>query len=195
MEPFAFLSVILLGVGLAMDAFAVSICKGLSAGEAKPKHMLTAGVWFGVFQALMPLIGYLIGDRLHEYIEQVDHWVAFILLAGIGINMLKEAFSKGEEKPADASFGVKTMLIMAIATSIDALVVGVALAMEADTDIWVSVAVIGVITFALSALGVKLGSVFGKKYEKKARIAGGVILILIGLKVLLEHLGIIPPLG
>lgn len=189
------ISVILLGVGLAMDAFAVSICKGLSVGEVKPKHLITAGLWFGLFQAGMPVIGYLIGDRLHGYIEQVDHWVAFILLASIGVNMLKEAFSGKEEKPADASFGVKTMLVMAVATSIDALVVGVALAMEEETNIWLSAAVIGVITFALSAAGVKLGSVFGKKYEKKARIAGGIILILIGLKVLLEHLGVIPPLG
>ncbi len=189
------ISVILLGVGLAMDAFAVSVCKGLSVGEVKPKHLITAGLWFGLFQAGMPVIGYLIGDRLHGYIEQVDHWVAFILLASIGVNMLKEAFSGKEEKPADASFGVKTMLVMAVATSIDALVVGVALAMEEETNIWLSAAVIGVITFALSAAGVKLGSVFGKKYEKKARIAGGIILILIGLKVLLEHLGVIPPLG
>ena len=184
----------MLGVGLAMDAFAVSICKGLSVGDVKPKHLITAGLWFGLFQAGMPIIGYLIGDRLHGYIEAVDHWVAFILLASIGVNMLKEAFSGKEEKPADASFGFKTMLIMAVATSIDALVVGVALAME-ETNIWFAAAVIGVITFALSAVGVKLGSVFGKKYEKKARIAGGVILILIGLKVLLEHLGVIPPLG
>ncbi len=189
------ISVILLGVGLAMDAFAVSVCKGLSVGEVKQKHLITAGLWFGLFQAGMPVIGYLIGDRLHGYIEQVDHWVAFILLASIGVNMLKEAFSGKEEKPADASFGVKTMLVMAVATSIDALVVGVALAMEEETNIWLSAAVIGVITFALSAAGVKLGSVFGKKYEKKARIAGGIILILIGLKVLLEHLGVIPPLG
>ena len=173
-----------------MDAFAVSVCKGLSVGEVRAKHLIVAGLWFGLFQAGMPVLGYVIGDRLHGYIDHVDHWVAFILLASIGVNMLKEAFSGKEEKPADASFGAKTMLVMAIATSIDALVVGVALAMEEDTNIWFSAAVIGVITFILSAVGVKLGSLFGKKYEKKARIAGGVILILIGLKVLLEHLGI-----
>ena len=190
MDLISVFSVIMLGVGLAMDAFAVSICKGLSVGDVKPKHPMIAGAWFGVFQAAMPVIGYLIGDRLHGYIERFDHWVAFILLAAIGINMLKEAFSGKDEKPADASFGFKTMLIMAVATSIDALVVGVALAMEEDTNIWLSAAVIGVITFILSAVGVKLGSLFGKKYEKKARIAGGVILILIGLKVLLEHLGV-----
>ena len=185
------ISVILLGVGLAMDAFAVSICKGLSVGDVKAKHLLTAGAWFGLFQAGMPVVGYFIGASLHEYIEQVDHWVAFILLVCIGGNMLKEAFANEEPKPADASFGFKTMLLMAIATSIDALVVGVALAMDETSDIWISAAVIGIITFVLSAAGVKLGSVFGKKYEKKARIAGGVILILIGLKVLLEHLGVI----
>lgn len=185
------LSVVMLGFGLAMDAFAVSVCKGLSVGDVKLKHLAIAGAWFGAFQAAMPLLGYLIGDKLHGHIEQIDHWVAFVLLAAIGANMLKEAFSGKEEKPADASFGFRTMLIMAIATSIDALVVGVALAMDAETNIWIAAAAIGVITFLLSALGVKLGSIFGRKYEKKARIAGGVILILLGLKILLEHLGVL----
>ena len=185
------LSVILLGVGLAMDAFAVSVCKGLSVGKVQIKHLLLAGAWFGAFQAIMPLAGYFLGTSFHKYIEAFDHWIAFILLALIGANMLREAFSKEEEKPADASFGVKTMFIMAVATSIDALAVGVALAMEENTNILFSVLVIGAVTFLLSALGVKLGSVFGEKYEKKARIAGGVILILIGLKVLLEHLGVL----
>ena len=156
-----------------------------------PPRSSSAGACLGLFQAGMPVVGYFIGASLHEYIEQVDHWVAFILLVCIGGNMLKEAFANEEPKPADASFGFKTMLLMAIATSIDALVVGVALAMDETSDIWISAAVIGIITFVLSAAGVKLGSVFGKKYEKKARIAGGVILILIGLKVLLEHLGVI----
>ena len=186
----AILSAFLLGVGLAMDAFAVAVCKGLAVGKVRVKHMLSAGLWFGAFQAAMPLIGYFLGVKLHSYIEQVDHWVAFILLASIGANMLKEAFSKEENKPADASFGVKTMLVMAVATSIDALAVGIALAMEAQTNIWLSVLIIGLVTFVLSAAGVKLGSVFGEKYEKKARIAGGVILILLGLKILLEHLGV-----
>ena len=186
------ISVILLGVGLSMDAFAVSVCKGLAVGRVRMKHMLSAGIWFGAFQALMPLLGFFLGTSFHRYIEAFDHWIAFILLTLIGANMLKEAFSKEDEpKPADASFGVKTMLLMAVATSIDALAVGVALAMEGDSNIWISIAVIGVITFALSALGVKLGSVFGERYEKKARIAGGVILILIGLKVLLEHIGVL----
>ena len=185
------LSVILLGVGLAMDAFAVSVCKGLSVGKVQIKHLLLAGAWFGAFQAIMPLAGYFLGTSFHKYIEAFDHWIAFILLVLIGANMLREAFSKEEEKPADASFGIKTMFIMAVATSIDALAVGVALAMEENTNILFSVLVIGAVTFLLSALGVKLGSVFGEKYEKKARIAGGVILILIGLKVLLEHLGVL----
>ena len=185
-------STVLLGVGLSMDAFAVSICKGLSVGDVKPRHMLIAGAWFGAFQAAMPLIGYFIGDQLHGRIEKVDHWVAFVLLAAIGANMLKEAFSGKEEKPADASFWFRTMLVMAIATSIDALVVGVALAMDEETNIWFAAAAIGVITFLLSALGVKLGSIFGRKYENKARVAGGVILILLGLKILLEHLGVLP---
>ena len=186
------LSILLLDVGLSMDAFAVSVCKGLAVGKVQIKHMLSAGIWFGAFQALMPLIGYFLGTSFHRYIEAFDHWIAFVLLVLIGANMLKEAFSKEDEpKPADASIGVKTMLLMAVATSIDALAVGVALAMEGDTNIWLSVLIIGVTTFLLSALGVKLGSVFGEKYEKKARIAGGVILILIGLKVLLEHLGVL----
>ena len=186
-----FISVIILGVGLAMDAFAVSICKGLSVGQVRVKHMLCAGAWFGVFQAAMPLLGFFLGASFHRYIEKADHWVAFVLLVILGISMLREAFAKNEDKPTDASFGVRTMLLMAVATSIDALAVGIALAMEDDVNVWIAVAVIGVITFILSAAGVKLGSVFGKKYEKKARIAGGVILILIGLKVLLEHLGIL----
>ena len=192
MDLTALISVFLLGVGLSMDAFAVAVCKGLAVGRVQTKHLLSAGLWFGGFQALMPLIGFFLGTAFHKYIEAFDHWIAFILLALIGANMLKEAFSKEEAKPADASFGCKTMLLMAVATSIDALAVGVALAMEQNTNIWIAVAVIGVTTFLLSAVGVKLGSVFGEKYEKKARIAGGVILIAIGLKILLEHLGVLP---
>ncbi|MBR3768106.1 MAG: manganese efflux pump [Clostridia bacterium] len=174
-----------------MDAFAVSVCKGLAVGKVTPKHMLTAGIWFGGFQALMPLIGFFIGSLFHGYIEKFDHWVAFVLLGAIGINMLKEAASKEDCDPADASFNFKTMLIMAVATSIDALAVGVALAMESKTNIWLSVTLIGVITFIFSAVGIKLGSIFGEKYKKKAEIAGGVILILLGFKILLEHLGVL----
>ena len=186
-----FLSALLLGVGLSMDAFAVSVCKGLAVGKVKPKHMALAGAWFGGFQALMPLIGYYLGSFFRSYIEKADHWVAFILLVLIGANMLREAFSKEDEKPADASFGFKTMLVMAVATSIDALAAGIALAMEENANIFVSVACIGVTTFVFSAVGVKVGSVFGEKYKTKAEIAGGVILILLGVKILLEHLGVI----
>ncbi len=185
------LSAILLGIGVSMDAFAVSICKGLATENAKPVHMLKAGLWFGGFQALMPLIGFFIGSLFHGYIEKFDHWVAFILLCAIGINMLKEAFSKDNDAPADSSFGIKTMLIMAIATSIDALAVGVALAMEPSTNIWLSIVLIGITTFLFSAAGIKIGSIFGAKFKNKAEIAGGVILILIGSKILIEHLGLL----
>ncbi len=184
-------SAVLLGLGLSMDAFAVAVCKGLAVKKAEISQMLLTGAWFGGFQALMPLIGYFLGSTFYTYIEKFDHWIAFILLALIGANMLREAFSKEDEKPADASFGVKTMLIMAIATSIDALAVGIALAMDTNTNIWLSVTCIGLITFILSAAGIKIGNIFGAKYKSKAEIAGGVILILLGLKILLEHLGVL----
>ena len=174
-----------------MDAFAVSVCKGLAVGRVRPKHMAVAGLWFGGFQALMPLLGFYLGTFFRAYIEKADHWVAFVLLSLIGANMLREAFSKEDEKPADASFGFRTMLVMAVATSIDALAAGIALAMEEGADVFLSVACIGVTTFAFSAAGVKIGSVFGEKYKAKAEIAGGVILILLGLKILLEHLGLL----
>lgn len=183
-------SAVLLGVGLSMDAFAVSVCKGLAVGKVKTSHMAIAGAWFGGFQMLMPLIGYFLGSSFHSYIEKFDHWVAFILLVLIGVNMLREAFSKEEDNESNASFGFKTMFVMAVATSIDALAVGIALAMEAETNIWLSIICIGVTTFVLSAIGVKIGSIFGDKYKKKAEIIGGVILILLGLKILLEHLGV-----
>ncbi|MBR2410614.1 MAG: manganese efflux pump [Clostridia bacterium] len=184
-------SAILLGLGVSMDAFAVSICKGLAVGKVKIKHMLTAGLWFGGFQALMPLIGFYIGSLFHGYIEKFDHWIAFMLLGAIGINMIKEALSKKEEDSADASFSFRTMLIMAIATSIDALAVGVAIAMESSTNIWLSVSLIGCITFLFSAAGIKIGSIFGEKYKKKAELFGGIVLIFIGLKILFDHLGIL----
>lgn len=186
------LSALLLGVGLSMDAFAVSVCKGLAVGKVKLKHMAIAGAWFGGFQALMPLIGYYLGSFFHIYIEKADHWVAFLLLALIGANMLREAFSKEESKPADASFGFRVMLVMAVATSIDALAAGIALAMEEGSGVFVSVACIGVITFLFSAAGVKVGSVFGERYRSRAEAAGGIILILLGLKILMEHLAIFP---
>jgi putative Mn2+ efflux pump MntP len=178
----------LLAVGLSMDAFAVSICKGLSLGKIKVKHMLIAGGWFGGFQALMPLVGYFLGSIFAEMITKFDHWIAFILLAFIGGNMIKEAFGKEEE--VEPSMDVKTMLLMAIATSIDALAVGVTFAFL-KVSIVPAVTFIGVVTFVFSAVGVKIGSVFGTKYKAKAEFFGGVVLILIGLKILLEGVGIL----
>ena len=181
---------LLLAVGLSMDAFAVSICKGLSVKKAGLKQMATCGIWFGGFQALMPLIGFFLGALFYDAISSFDHWVAFGLLALIGINMLREALSKDEEEAND-DMSIKTMFVMAVATSIDALAVGISLAMAGNVNIWAAIACIGVITFLMSGLGVKIGNVFGAKFEKKAEAAGGVILILLGLKILLEHLGVI----
>ena len=178
----------LLAVGLSMDACAVSICKGLAMGKADARGMLTCGVWFGGFQGLMPLIGFFLGTLFADAIVAIDHWVAFVLLGIIGINMLKEAFSK-EEEEASADLSVKTMFVMAVATSIDALAVGISLAMAGNVNIWVAVVQIAVITCVLSAVGVKIGSIFGDKLGKKAQLAGGIILIVLGLKILLEHLG------
>ncbi len=180
----------LIAVGLSMDAFAVSVCKGLAVGETKPKHMLICGAYFGIFQALMPLIGYFLGSQFSSYIEAYDHWIAFALLALIGGNMIREAFSKEEEK-ADAAFNFKSMVVLAIATSIDALAVGVSFACL-SVDIVPAVLFIGVTTFVISAAGVKIGGIFGAKFHAKAEFAGGVILVLIGVKILLEHLGVIP---
>ena len=182
----------LLAVGLSMDAFAVSICKGLSMKKATIRAQAICGGWFGGFQALMPLIGFYLGTLFASAIEAFDHWVAFVLLALIGANMLKEAFSKecdccGE----NADLSVKTMFVMAVATSIDALAVGISLAMAGNVNIWAAIALIGAITFVLSAIGVKVGNLFGSRYEKKAQFCGGVILILLGLKILLEHLGVL----
>ena len=183
----------LLGVGLSMDAFAVSICKGLSVKKARLQEICICGGWFGTFQALMPLIGFFLGALFYDAISAFDHWVAFGLLALIGINMLREAFSKEEECAGcqGADFSVKTMFIMAIATSIDALAVGISLAMAGNVNIWIAITFIGVITFFMSGLGVKIGNVFGSKFEKKAQMAGGIILILLGTKILLEHLGVL----
>ena len=183
---------LLLALGVSMDAFAVSICKGLAMKKAGLKEGLTCGVWFGGFQAIMPLIGFFLGTLFAEAIQAVDHWVAFILLGFIGVNMLKEAFDKDcdccEEHNADLS--VKTMFVMAVATSIDALAVGISLAMAGNVDIFTAVILIGLFTCGMSAVGVKIGNVFGSRFEKKAQTAGGVILIFLGVKILLEHLGI-----
>ena len=184
---------LLLAVGVSMDAFAVSVCKGLAMQKATLKSEMTCGIWFGGFQALMPTIGFFLGTLFAEAIEAVDHWVAFILLAIIGINMLKEAFEKEECSCCDehnADLSVKTMFVMAVATSIDALAVGISLAMAGNVNIWLAALFIGICTCLLSAVGVKIGNVFGSRFEKKAQVAGGVILILLGLKILLEHLGI-----
>ena len=156
------LDLFILAVGLSMDAFAVSVCKGLSLGKIKPKHMCIAGAWFGGFQALMPLIGYFLGSFFAEMIEKYDHWVAFVLLAIIGGNMIKESFGKDEK--VDSSMDVKSMLLLAIATSIDALAVGVTFAFL-QVQIVPAVSFIGVITFIFSAVGVKIGSLFGTKYK------------------------------
>ncbi len=182
------LELFILAVGLSMDAFAVSVCKGLSLGKIKPKHMCIAGAWFGGFQALMPLIGYFLGSFFAEMIEKYDHWVAFVLLAIIGGNMIKESFDKDEK--VDSSMDVKSMLLLAIATSIDALAVGVTFAFL-RVQIVPAVSFIGVITFIFSAVGVKIGSLFGTKYKSKAELFGGIVLVLIGIKILLEGIGVL----
>ncbi len=179
-----------IAVGLSMDAFAVAVCKGLAVKKAGIKQMLLAGVWFGGFQALMPAIGYFLGATFEEYITKIDHWIAFILLGIIGANMIKEALSKDEEC-ANGSMGFKEMLTLAVATSIDALAVGITFALLPDVNIGAAVGFIGVITLVLSAVGIKIGNIFGVKYKSKAELAGGIILILMGLKILLEHLGVI----
>ena len=172
-----------------MDAFAVSVCKGLSTQTLQRRHYLIVGAWFGGFQALMPTLGYLLGSTFEQYITSVDHWVAFILLSVIGGNMLKEAFSKDEET-TDASFAPRVMLLLAVATSIDALAVGVTFAFL-GVDILPAVCFIGCTTFVLSAVGVKVGSVFGARFQSRAELFGGVVLIAMGVKILLEHLGVL----
>lgn len=176
----------LVAVGLSMDAFAVSVCKGLSVSKVHKKHMLICGLYFGGFQALMPLIGYLLGVNFQTIIESIDHWIAFVLLGVIGFNMIREALGPNEEC-LDCSFTFRAMLPLAVATSIDALAVGVTFAFL-KVRIVPAVSFIGVITFALSMLGVKLGNVFGSKWKNPAELVGGIILICMGLKILVEHL-------
>ena len=183
-----FIELFLIAVGLSMDAFAVSVCKGLSVKKVGVKHAALAGLYFGGFQFLMPVIGYLLGFRFESVIETVDHWVTFVLLAFIGGNMIKESFGKAEELNDD--FGVKTMLLMAIATSIDALAVGITFAFL-EVQILPAAGLIGVTTFLLSFAGIYIGNIFGARYKSKAELAGGIILVVIGLKILFEHLGII----
>ncbi len=184
----SFIELFLIAVGLSMDAFAVSVCKGLSVKRLSPKHALLVGIYFGGFQFLMPVIGYLLGFRFEHIITNIDHWIAFVLLAFIGGNMIKESFGKSEELNDDFSF--KTMLMMAVATSIDALAVGITFAFL-SVRILPAAGLIGITTFIISGAGIYIGNVFGAKYKSRAELAGGVILILIGVKILLEHLGII----
>lgn len=183
------IELLLLAVGLSMDAFAVSICKGLSLRKIKTKHMCIAGAWFGGFQALMPIIGYFLGSMFAEKITQYDHWIAFGLLLFIGGNMIKEALSDDEEEDVDSSMTVKSMFILAVATSIDALAVGVTFAFL-NVSIIPAALCIGIVTFLFSAAGVKVGSIFGDRYKSKAELSGGAMLLLIGLKILIEGLGI-----
>ena len=183
------IEILLISIGLAMDAFAVSVCKGLAMKKMSWKKAIIIGLYFGIFQAVMPVIGYFLGTTFERFITNVDHWIAFILLVGIGINMVKEAFDK-ESKNRNDDVDVKTMLVLSIATSIDALAIGITFACL-KIHIVMPVITIGLITFIISVIGVKIGNRFGDKYEKNAEIMGGVILILLGIKILLEHLGII----
>ena len=185
--------IILMAVALAMDAFAVAICKGLATDKAGLKHMVVVGAWFGAFQALMPFIGCTIGAAFLSYIEAVDHWIAFALLGFIGANMIRESLSREEEcdcEGEDASLAPKVMLTMAIATSIDALAAGVGMSVDLSGmgQIIFAVLMVGVITFILSALGVKIGNVFGAKYKFVAELSGGIVLVGMGIKILIEHL-------
>ena len=185
------IELLLIAIGLSMDAFSVSICKGLTTKKFSWRMALICGLWFGFFQALMPTIGYFLGAQFQEMIEAYDHWIAFGLLFLIGANMIREAvWGEKEEGEDNGSLDFKTMFLLAIATSIDALAVGVSFACI-QVKLWSSVLIIGLTTFLFSVLGVKIGNVFGSKYEKSAGVVGGIILILIGLKILLEHLGVI----
>lgn len=183
------IEIFLIGIGLAMDAFAVSICKGLSMQKLDWKKAIIIALYFGIFQALMPVLGFFLGSTFEDFVIQVDHWIAFLLLGFIGGNMIKEAFDDELDKCND-NVDFKTMILLAIATSIDALAVGITFALL-DVNILLSVIIIGTVTFVLSVLGVKIGNKFGNKYQNKAEFAGGLVLILLGSKILLEHLGIL----
>ena len=183
------LELLILAIGLSMDAFAVSVCKGLAMKKLEFKNMAIVGLWFGGFQALMPTIGYFLGVQFKNQITAIDHWIAFVLLGIIGANMIKEACSKDDEEEVKANLDVKTMFMLAIATSIDALAVGITFAFL-SVNLVHAVTFIGITTLILSAVGVGIGNIFGTKYKAKAEIAGGIILILLGIKILLEHLGI-----
>ena len=178
-----------LAVGLAMDAFAVSICKGLAQQKLSLKHMLIAGLWFGGFQALMPTLGYFLGSQFRDKITAIDHWIAFILLGFIGVNMIRESLDKGDVCPV-GGMGVNEMFPLAVATSIDALAVGITFAFL-KVNILVAAGLIGIVTFVISGIGVRVGNIFGSRYKSRAELAGGIILVLLGLKILLEHLEIL----
>lgn len=182
-------TLLILAVGLSMDAFAVSVCKGLAMKKITFQKTAIVGMWFGGFQALMPLVGFLLGIRFKYMITAIDHWIAFVLLLLIGGNMIKESLSKEEEK-TDDSLNFKTMLVLAIATSIDALAVGITFAFL-EVNLTVAISSIGITTFLLSMLGVKMGNLFGTRYKSRAELAGGVILILLGTKILLEHMNVL----
>ena len=185
------LSLFILAAALSMDAFAVSVCKGLAMKRVSVKNALIIGLWFGGFQALMPAIGYLLGTQFNQYITSIDHWIAFVLLSFIGISMIKEAIStKDEEEETNPSLSVKTMFLLAVATSIDALAVGITFAFL-NTPIIEAITIIGITTMVLSIIGVIVGNFFGSRYKSKAEFIGGLILVLLGLKILLEHLGIL----
>ena len=187
-------TILVLALGLSMDAFAVSVCKGLAMRKVTVKKAVTVGAWFGGFQALMPAIGYVLGYQFRDKIMAVDHWIAFVLLVLIGANMIREAIGGKEEGctecAAEADLSVKEMFVLAVATSIDALAVGITFAFL-QVNITAALIAIGVTTFALSIFGVKVGNVFGTRYKAKAELAGGVILILLGVKILLEHIGLL----
>ena len=180
------IEILIIAVGVSMDAFAVSICKGLSVSRLRPRNVLSVALWFGGFQALMPLIGYFLGVSFADFVSSVDHWIAFVLLGIIGGNMIREAFGKDDDEHSDSDFSFRTMLALAIATSIDALAIGVSFAFL-KVNIWEAVILIGLITGAFSATGIFVGNVFGSRYKSKAEFLGGLILIVMGLKILLEH--------
>ncbi|MEL3908383.1 MAG: manganese efflux pump MntP family protein [Treponemataceae bacterium] len=189
----SFVELIFLAIGLSMDAFAVSVCKGLGMKKANLKAGLTCGIWFGGFQALMPLIGFFVGRLFAEMIQAIDHWIAFTLLAFIGVNMIRETLTNPcccTDNESDEDMSFKTMFLLAIATSIDALAVGISLAMIGNVNILQAIVLIGVVTCLLCTVGVKIGNLFGSKLKNKAQILGGSILILLGVKILLEHLEI-----
>ncbi len=179
-----FLELVIIAIGVSMDAFAVSICKGLSVSTVRARHMLSVGIWFGGFQTLMPLIGYYAGISFADLVSNIDHWIAFVLLGFIGYGMIKE--SRGADEHIDPDFSFRTMLAMAVATSIDALAVGVSLAFL-KVDIFSAVLLIGVTTAIFSMAGVRIGNVFGSRYRSAAELLGGIILVFMGVKILIEH--------